>query len=71
MNRQEAKDIVGRVTAYSLRQLAKAPERWGQMKHIPKDLTAAQKAKVTRAMNELADKLEPREGAVIEQEKVT
>lgn len=69
MNRQEAKDIVGRVTAHSLRALARAPERWNQVKHIPDGLTDAQVEKVRRAMKELADKVEPREGETIDQAK--
>jgi len=68
VNQREARDIVGRVTAHSLRALARDRTRWGMVKHIPDGLTDAQKDKVAKAMKELADKLEPREGETIEHE---
>ena len=66
MNKKEAKQIVNKLTALSLRNLARNPDRWSKIKDGPKELTKAGVTKVAAEMNALADKLDP--GQVIEHE---
>ena len=58
MNKREARAAVGKLAAWSLRRLARAPDRWSELP-LPKDLTDAQKKKLATAMVEVADKLDP------------
>ena len=68
MNKDQARGIVYRMTARSLRAVAENMKRWDKLKDIPMNLSAADKAKVQKEMLGLADRLD---GKAPEQEAVT